>query len=49
MIEYEVVVHGKWVKEEDYFCCSKCGQAIGAECVTWFNYCPHCGAKMDRK
>ena len=49
MIEYDVVVHGKWVKgegEEDYHCCNKCGQAVSDECVPWFKFCPNCGAKM---
>ena len=49
MIKYDVVVHGKWVKdegEEDYHCCSKCGQAVADECVPWFKFCPNCGAHM---
>ena len=43
------VVHGRWLDGDDYMFCSKCG-------MQWnycdndtqdFNYCPHCGAKMD--
>ena len=45
--EVVYVVHGKWVAEDDYFCCSKCGQAINEACVPWFHYCPNCGARMD--
>lgn len=49
-IETTVVVHGKWVAEdgEDYFCCNKCGCAIGREYVSWFNFCPNCGADMRK-
>lgn len=48
------VVHGRWIKD-DFLSddvnnaekCSQCGELIG-----WFgnlpNYCPNCGAKMDR-
>lgn len=40
------VKHGKWEKSlfaQDFFRCSEC-------CAVWnrkFEYCPHCGAKMD--
>ncbi|MBR5607738.1 MAG: hypothetical protein IKW44_05050 [Bacteroidaceae bacterium] len=48
MIKYDVVVHGKWVEDEEegYYCCSKCGQAVAEECVPWFKFCPNCGAFM---
>ena len=42
------VVHGRWVKNgwNDYSCSvCKC-QLIGHGASGW-NYCPHCGAKMD--
>ena len=40
------VVHGKWQKDEEYYCCSKCGQAVDYSCTNWFKYCPNCGAHM---
>lgn len=43
------VVHGYWVTETvrgDYVpCCSECGLENGT--IYEFNYCPHCGARMD--
>lgn len=48
-IEAEPVMHGEWVSLEadiGLFACSNCGHKIlRAEC----NYCPKCGAKMDKK
>ena len=41
------VRHGKWVKQEDYSCCSECGQPIVDDCIPWFKFCANCGAKMD--
>ena len=43
----DAVKHGEWVRQDDYFCCSGCGQSISELCVPWFKYCPKCGAKMD--
>ena len=40
-------VNGRWVKQDDYSCCSNCGQAVADECCLWFKHCPNCGAKMD--
>ena len=40
------VRHGRWVKQDDYSCCSGCGQSIADECVPWFKFCPNCGADM---
>lgn len=45
-IDAEPVKHGRWEKQDDYSCCSHCGQAIADACVSWFNYCPNCGARM---
>ena len=48
-IKAEPVRHGYWVSLEadiGLFACSNCGHKIlRAEC----NYCPNCGAKMDKK
>ena len=41
------VVHGRWIDAD--FCgqyeCSECGN----NAVDLYNYCPFCGAKMDRE
>lgn len=42
-IDAEPVRHGKWVIEDGHVCCSECGE-ISKE----YNYCPHCGARMDK-
>lgn len=51
-IEAELVKHGRWIRPEGYCWrpeCSECGYYGSAidEPVIPFNYCPHCGAKMD--
>ena len=54
-IEAEPVKHGRWEKRTDIpgiVCCSNCKDCnLFAEYVNdvkW-NYCPHCGARMDGK
>jgi len=45
----EVVRHGRWIRMNDGFTkwqCSACG--IKYHDICW-NFCPHCGAKMDGK
>lgn len=45
------VVHSRWVQvnstQEHY--CNECGADydLYAYCKGFYNYCPHCGAKMD--
>ena len=41
------IKHGRWVKTYDSFHCSVCGNKTTTYYRT--NYCPNCGAKMDRK
>lgn len=49
------VVHGKWVEypRAHYFKCSNCKYTVPHRKANLFNgkreynYCPHCGAKMD--
>ena len=45
------VVHGRWKKTEypDVSRCSCCDKPSSTpDCLDeFFNYCPHCGAKMD--
>lgn len=42
------VVHGRWIKDGDYFVCSECGEEHA-----WADYratyCEDCGAKMEKK
>ena len=47
------VKHGEWVQQlnpyEDEIHCSVCGAVFNVidNCTETFDYCPHCGAKMD--
>lgn len=45
-----LVVHGRWIengiKDSMLSKCSACGFSCGAYS---FNYCPNCGARMDRE
>ena len=54
------VKHGRWIKGVDetfgceYVSCSKCGEELyPAENTftfdTFYNFCPYCGAKMDKE
>lgn len=46
------VVHGRWIKKPFLLgttnVCDKCGEYYGMP-HGMFNYCPNCGAKMDRE
>ena len=49
--DVETVVHGRWIYPPNYVVfanCSCCGcmSRIGSE---KYNYCPNCGAKMDKE
>ena len=55
-IDAEPVVHGHWIRCSDgaelQLICSHCGyEYIEADpdCTEEHNYCPHCGAKMDKE
>lgn len=57
-IDYELVVHGKWIENEGfdgdtYYSCSACGQdwfcPDGTPAENNMHFCPCCGAKMDRR
>lgn len=49
-VEAEVVAHEHWCWEGQFKACSRCGsyvewnETLGAN---FWNFCPHCGAKMD--
>ena len=42
------VKHGKWVKDRNCYTCSECGFYYFAN-NSKSNYCPNCGAKMDKE
>ena len=52
LIEVAPVRHGRWIKCEDGTCyCSECNQNPQEwyeRAIKALNYCPNCGAKMDR-
>lgn len=51
------VRYGKWIDEGQYadffphhaWRCSECGEHVLEIDVPWFNYCPHCGARMGEE
>ena len=49
----EAVRHGRWIPDSDKHAfseeCSVCGEGVLWEDgqLHHYNYCPHCGAKMD--
>lgn len=47
------VVHSRWIKTADGAECEKCGREAVYQIVNdhweYEPFCPHCGAKMDRK
>ncbi len=51
-IEAEPVKHGRWVSIADkpymIYECSLCNDRWSYGAVIQMNYCPNCGAKMDR-
>lgn len=48
-IEAEPVRHGKWEFAGDGIVgCTSCGETYPSRYVIPRNYCPNCGAKMDR-
>ena len=47
------VVHGRWQKQYDEFCidrgwmCTSCRGSVYHMTYEKYEYCPHCGARMD--
>lgn len=51
-IEAEPVRHGRWVKRGQDIFCSECDEESGytwAGASRYSEYCPNCGAKMDKE
>ena len=55
-VDAESVRHGHWIMADEYcnhakeFQCSACGNTVEYDYYTSFceyDFCPHCGAKMD--
>lgn len=46
--DVQEVRHGKWIKSKNERKCSLCGYFYFTNTDT-FNFCPHCGAKMDKE
>ena len=42
------VKHGKWIKDRNCYTCSECGFYYFAN-NSKANYCPNCGAEMDKE
>lgn len=51
VVDAEPVQHGKWLLSSNGWVerCSLCGEIYLEDNVKPRNYCPHCGAKMDKK
>ena len=49
------VRHGRWEKQSGLYSCSECGMTcpydVQADVIEYWacNYCPNCGAKMDKE
>lgn len=51
-IEVELVRHGRWEKRGQEIYCSECGEESGytwAGASVYSDYCPNCGAKLDKE
>ena len=42
---------GKWIHYKDEHTCSKCGETVTGDWneENYYDYCPHCGARMDEE
>ena len=50
--DVQPIVHAKWIDNahgSDFFGCSNCGFIYSYWDYDKYEYCPHCGAKMDEK
>lgn len=46
--DVQEVRHGEWIKSKNERKCSLCGYFYFTNTKS-FNYCPNCGAKMDKE
>lgn len=46
--DVQEVRHGKWIKSKNERKCPICGYFYFTN-IKSFNYCPNCGAKMDKE
>ena len=46
IVDAAPVVHGKWEVTPVYIKCSECGESF---MLIPQDYCPHCGARMDKE
>ena len=50
-LEMVPVIHAKWIRgcaNEEYGYCSRC-KSVPVDLCKPHNYCPNCGAKMDKE
>ena len=40
--------HGRWIKHIDHYICSACADSCWADSALEYDYCPSCGAKMEK-
>lgn len=50
-VDAEPVRHERWIENDDECECPLCGKAWDYfdNCTETFNFCPNCGAKMDKE
>ena len=47
-VDAEQVQHGRWVADGcAFYKCSRCGCELHDADVTYYGFCPDCGARMD--
>ena len=54
-VDVALVRHGRWEKQSGLYSCSECGLTcpydVQADVIEYWacNYCPNCGAKIDKE
>ena len=55
IVDVAPVRHGRWEKQSGLYSCSECGMTcpydVQADVIEYWacNYCPNCGAKIDKE